>query len=86
MLRLNPNFEKLFAELKHAEVPAMKLNELGLDLPVPCKFLSLSVSKSNEKVCIPNTVAARFILEHSLSKCPATLEDLKKLVSRSPQL
>jgi hypothetical protein len=87
MLDINPEFEKFFAEFeKQAEVPAQKLTESKLKLPVPYKFLSLSMSKSNKNVCVPNTFAARFVLQHSLSECPETIEDLKKLVSSSPQL
>ena len=87
MVRLNSKFERLFSEFeKQAEVPEMKVVEFGLYLPVPCKFLTFAKSKTNKKVCVPNSVAARFILQRNLRKCPATLVDLQKLVSSSPQL
>ena len=82
MLDINLEFEKLFALFeKQDEVPAMKLTEMRLTLPVPSKFLVLSRSKAKEDVCVPNTCAALFVLRHRLTKCPTSLEDLKILVA-----
>jgi hypothetical protein len=83
LLAAHPGLEPLLDDFKTRPLASLKrLEELGHELPSPCKVLR-KVYRGGKWVLVPSTPAMAFVLRHDLEEVPPP-EQLHELIKLPP--